>query len=277
MELSPKKIGAIDYTSFKFIENLLISDSNWEIRRAAIHCITEKFHEKAIRPLKWAINYEQIYECIVSIIDSLVKLNTMESKSILIEEVKNIKKRKYLFKDSKITNKAFKKDLKRLLKIKPFDEMSHQELAEIIINYKTIIALKQKFYNVYYELSNARVTKLDLSDIEFEVRGWQSEFNNYIRDLQEIPGLTNLKYLTHIYLSNNQISNIQKLLELPKLSYIHLSNNNLNNLENIEYIKLLAKKQLKYINIEGNQIANLINIKDFNPELQIVVKTRIFY
>lgn len=272
-----EKIGLIDNKSFKFIENLLISDSSWEIRSAAAQCITEKFQEKAINPLKWAINYEQIYDCIVMIVNSLVKLNSFESKSILIDEIKKIKKNKYLFKDSKITNKAFKKEIKKLLKVRNFDEMSHEDLAEIILNYKTIIALKSKFYNVYYELKDAKVTKLDLSDIEFEVRGWKSEFNNYIKDLSDIPGLTNLKHLTHLYLSNNQISNIQKLTEISSLSYIHLSNNNLTDVKNIEYIKQLANQNLKYININGNRIANLININEFKPDIEIVIRIQGFY
>ena len=272
-----EKIGLINNRSFKLIENLLVSDSNWQIRSAAAQCITEKFQEKALNPLKWAINYEQVYECIVAIIKSLVELNTIESKSILIDEIKKIKKAKYLLKDSKITNKAFNKDIKKLLKNMSIYNLTHEELADIIINYKTIIALKQKYYNVYYELRDARVIKLDLSDIEFEVRGWQSDFNNYIKDLSDIPGLINLKHLTHLYLSNNQITDIKKLLELPNLSYVHLSNNNLDDEKNVKYIRQMAKKNLKFINIDGNRIANLINIKEFNPEIIIVTKTHAFY
>ncbi len=272
-----EKIGFIDDKSFKLIENLLVSDSNWEIRKAAAQCITKKFQERALNPLEWAINYEQVYDCIVSIINALVQINSLESKLILIDEIKKFKKKKYLIRDSKITNKSFKKEIKKLLKDKDIEEFSHEELAEIILNYKTIVALKKKFFNVYYELKDARVVKLDLSDIEFEVRGWKSEFNNYIKNLNDIPGLTNLKHLTHLYLSNNQIKDIKELIQLPNLSYLHLSNNDLTAIENINYIKQMANQNLKYININGNEIANIINIRDFNPEIEIITRTQGFF
>jgi len=273
-----EKIGVIDNKSYKFIENLLISDSSWEIRNAAAYCLTEKFQNRAIQPLKWAIKYEEIYECLITIINSFVKLKTQESKQILIDEVKKIKKRKYLFSDAKVMNKLFKKQLKELFKNRKIEDFTHMELADIIINYKTIIALKKNFFNVYYELENGKVIKLDLSDVEFEVRGWKSEFNNNIQDLLDIPGLKNLKHLKYLYLSNNHISNIKALLELPNLSHLYISKNMLVEKQNIEYIKQMANQNhLRYINISGNKIVNQIVIQEFNPKLEIIMKTPFYF
>ena len=42
----------------------------------------------------------------------------------------------------------------------------HDDLAQIIINYKIMSALTKKFYSVYFELENALVVKLDLADVE---------------------------------------------------------------------------------------------------------------
>ena len=271
------KIGPSDSLTFKINENLLISDASCEIRISAAHFLTKKFQEKAISPLKWAFENEKDYNCIIEIINSLVNINSMASKAILVEEVRKIRRMKYLFNDSKITNKAFKKELRSLLKERNIEEFSNNELAEIIINYKTIIAMKEKFPNVYYELENARVKKLDLSDVEFEVRGWKSEFNNNINDLSEIPGLTNLKYLTHLYLSNNKITNIKQLIKLTNLSFLHISNNILSNIENIKYLLILAEQNLLYINLCGNRIANLIDTTQFNPEIEIILRNQVFY
>jgi hypothetical protein len=272
-----EKIGAIDNKSYKLIENLLISDSSWELRNAAALCISKKFQEKALEPLKWALQHEQKYDCLITIINSLVRINTKESKSILIDEVEKIRKKKYLFSDLKITNKAFKKEIKKLLKVKSIVEFSHEDLADIIINYKTIIALKKKFFNVYYELDNARVKKLDLSDVEYEVRGWKSEFNNNITDLSEITGLANLAHLTHLYLSNNKVSNIKELTKLHHLSFLHISSNSISDVENIEYIKQMTNKNLKSINIYGNTIANLINPSEFKPDVELVTRNPAHY
>ena len=262
-----EKIGIKNDKLFKFLENLLISDASERIRNAAAKVIKNNFIEKALPLLKWTMRYESAYDCIITVIETLVKLNTESSKSILINELEKLKKRKYLIADKKFTNKSFKKDLKKLLKIKKIEEFSLQEIAEILINYKTIAALKEKFYTVYYELENALVTKLDLSDIEYEVRGWKSEFKNNIKDLSEITGLKNLKSLKYLYLANNPIKDIKDLLELELLTHLYISNNNISDIKNLEYLKKMTN--LSYLDITGNEIAKKINIHEFNPDLEI--------
>ena len=256
-----KKIGLINDKIFHFLENLFISDTNGKIRCAAAKYIRDFFLDKSLSLIKWAIQYESDYDCMIMMIQTLVKLNNNESKSVLIDMIKRIKKIKYLDENKRIENKKFKKIAKKLLKGKNDEIFSHQNLAEIIINYLTISELTKKFYSVYFELKDFLVVNLDLSDVEYEVRGWKSDFKNNIKEISEITGLKNLKYLTHLNLSNNQIRNIKDLINIKNITHLFLYNNKINEIENLEYFKRMPN--LKYLDIAGNQIVNYLTLHDF--------------
>ena len=256
-----KKIGLINDKIFHFLENLFISDTNGKIRCAAAKYIRDFFLDKSLTLIKWAIQYESDYDCMIMMIQTLVKLNNDESKSVLIDMIKRIKKIKYLDENKRIENKKFKKIAKKLLKGKNDEIFSHQNLAEIIINYLTISELTKKFYSVYFELKDFLVVNLDLSDVEYEVRGWKSDFKNNIKEISEITGLKNLKNLTHLNLSNNQIRNIKDLINIKNITHLFLYNNKINEIENLEYFKRMAN--LKYLDIAGNQIVNYLTLHDF--------------
>ena len=269
-----EKIGLETNKLFKLFENLMISDSSEIIRTSAAKVICNNFLDKALSPVKWALLHDSSYECMITIINTLVKMNDQESKDILIGEIKQIQKMKYIIEDSKITNKLFKRDIKKLFKSKPIETISQEELAEIIINFKTIAALKKKFYSVYYELEDAKVVKLDLSDIEYEVRGWKAEFKNNIQAISDITGISNLKNLRDLYLSNNQIKDIEGLITLTKLTYLDLANNQINDKKNLDYLKKISNQGLKYLNISSNKIADFVSKNDFNSDLEIkLIKT----
>lgn len=260
-----EEIGIKGEEIFKFLENLLISDSSNDVRKVTAKLIQNNFLEKALSVMKWAITYETDCECLYYIINALKKIDNEESKSVLIEEVRKIKKLKYLLPDSNISNKPFKKDLKKLFKTRKIEQFS--ELADIIMNFKVIAALKKKFYSVYYELENAKVSKLDLSDIEYEVRGWKSEFKNNIHDLSEIPGLKYLKSLQYLYLSNNQIINLKDLIDLTEITHLYISNNKIADVINLQYIKTMPN--LTYIDISGNELTKKVSCDDFKEGLNV--------
>ncbi len=268
-----QKLGVVNDKIFEFLENLLISDLNEKIRYAAANYIKDFFIDKSISLMKWAIRYETDYNCLITIIQTLVQLNDKVSKLTLIDIIKRIKKTKYLDERNKIENKKFRKSLKKLSKVRKFENRTHEELAEIIVNYLTISELIKKFYSVYFELENCLVVKLDLADVEYEVRGWKADFKNNIKEISEITGLENLKHINHLNLSNNQIGNIKDLIKLQNLTHLYISNNKINDLENVEsIIKML---NLKYLDIAGNQITNYLTSQDFG-NLEVNLKKPYF-
>jgi hypothetical protein len=161
-----------------------------------------------------------------------------------------------------------------LLKSKKFESYSHNKLADIIINFKTISELTKKFYSVYFELDNALVIKLDLADVEYEVRGWKADYKNNIKDISEITGLKHLEYLTHLNISNNQLKSIQELIYLKNLTHLYLSNNLIKDMENKEYIKQMIN--LKYVDLAHNPIASYITSQDFE-KIEVTLAKPYFY
>lgn len=270
---SLEKIGIFNGKTFNILENALISDSNGNIRNAAAKVIEKKFsNEKALVPLKWAIKHESNYECLITIIKTLEKINNKEAKVLLIEQLKKIRKTKYLNKDRNIQNKRFKKTLKGLFKERKYEDLTHKELGEILINYLTIRHLIEQFPNVYYELDppTALIKELDLSDyMEYEVKGTPWGWKNNIKKLSDITGLFNLENLEKIDLSDNQINSIKELNQLVNLRHVVLTNNKISDLENLNYLKSLPN--LEYLDLRGNEIAKKIRLNEFNPKIRVIL------
>ncbi|MFX0040734.1 MAG: leucine-rich repeat domain-containing protein [Promethearchaeota archaeon] len=268
-----EKVGINTHDLFSFLENLLISDSNSKIRNAAAKFLKHKFLQKIINPLKWAIQHETDYECLITIIQSLEEIESHESKLILMNEVKKITKTKFLNKVRKIENKKYKKAIKRLIKTKQIKDFTHTKLAEILINYLTILNLINQYPNVYYELNprNGLVKELDLSDyLEYEVKGTPFGWKNNIQSTSEIIGLSYLKSLTKIDLSNNIIENVKELIHLRNLTHLILTNNKISEIENLNYIKSL--KNLEYLDLRGNELGNKISLDEFDKKVKVLLK-----
>ncbi|MFX1574316.1 MAG: leucine-rich repeat domain-containing protein [Promethearchaeota archaeon] len=266
------KIGLYDDKLFIILERTIVSDSNSQIRNIAIKYLNIWFLNKAIRPLEWAIKHESDYYCLINIIKTLKKVNNQESKLILFKEVKRITKLKYINKEKKIDNKRFKRVIKKLIKIKKFDLLSNKELAEIYINFLTIKELTKRYPNAFYEVDcqNGLVKELDLSDfLEFEVKGTPWGWKNDIKSLSEIMGLTCLKNLKKIDLSNNHIKNIKELVGLKKLTHLILTNNRISELENIEYINKMPS--IKFLDLRYNEIAKKVTHNDFNKNIRVLL------
>jgi Leucine-rich repeat (LRR) protein len=165
-----------------------------------------------------------------------------------------------------------------LIKKKKLELFTHEELAEIIVNYLTISELTKKFYSVYFELENSLVVKLDLADVEYEVRGWKADFKNNIQEISEIIGLSNLKLLTHLNLSNNQISNIKELVKLRNLTHLFIFNNKIRDSKNLEYIKQMPN--VKHVDLSGNPLTKHLSPEFFNSknfkDIEVVLKKYVF-
>jgi Leucine-rich repeat (LRR) protein len=257
---------------FDLFENLLLSDSSEKIRNAAANYLSEHHLNNSLAVFKWSIQHEESYNCLLTIVKALVKLNSRESKTALIEQLKKIRKTQYINLEKGYENRRYKKALKPLIRRNKIASFSHKQLGEIIINFFTIKTLIEKIPNVYFELNSANllVEKLDLSDyLEFEVKGTPWGWKNNIRNLSEITGLDNLKNLIKLDLSNNHIEVVKDLVGLKKLTHLVLSNNKISDIDNLKYLKQLSK--LQFLDLCGNAIVNFVKKDDFNANVRVLL------
>ena len=266
-------LGIYDIKLFDILENILISDSNAKIRNIAIKFIDKRFLTKAITPLKWAVNHEKDYICLIGIIKALKKVDSEQSKLILFNQIKKIMKVKYLNKEKRIENKKYKKVIKKLLKTKKYETITIRELSRILINYLTIANLSKQHPNVYYIINpqNGLIKELDLSDfLEYEVKGTPFGWKNNIKSISSIIGLNNLQNLKKIDLSNNQIEDVKELFDLENLTHLILTNNKISDIENLEYIKKLPN--LEYLDLRHNDIVKKIKPNEFGNNIRVLLK-----
>ncbi len=259
-------------TLFEFFENLLLSDSSEVIRNAAAKYVSINFLEISLPVFLWVIQHETSYHCLVTVVNSLVKIQTSEAKSILIEHLKKIRDIKYLNVDKGFGNKKYRKALKSYFKRNLINKLSPEQLAAILINFLTIKNLIEEIPNAYFELDEKLllIDKLDLSDyLEFEVKGTPWGWKNNIRSLSQITGLSNLKHLKTLDLSNNQIGDLEGINELENLTHLVLPNNQISDLKNLEYINQLTN--LQFVDLCGNDISKNVKNKDFNPYCRVLL------
>lgn len=255
-----QNLSAFNNNTFTFLEHLFVSDSSEKVRAAAAKVIETDFLEKALTPMQWALVHEDDYECIITIIETLAKINNEKSKSILIKELKKIEKLKYLDESKQYVNK-FKKVLKKAFSIKKFKDFTQKELADLLINYRTISNLLKTLNVVYFELEDGLVVNLDVSNA-FEVRGMPGYWINNIRSLSQIKGLKNLTHLKELNLINNQIEDLKEIADLKCLTHLYISNNKIDAPKNIDYLKEIPS--LRYVDLGGNEIVKKINPHEFN-------------
>jgi hypothetical protein len=268
-----EKIGLFHSELFVFLENLLISDTNSEIRKISAQFLKKYFLDKSIDIFKWVLKNERELECLIIVIRALEQKKSSETKILLFNQLKNIIKTKYINKSKKIENKKYKSIIKKLLKSKKYHQFTHKELSDILINYFTIKTLIIHYPNVYYELNpqTGLVEELDLSDfLEFEVKGTPFGWKNNIMNISEITGLKFLEYIKKIDLSNNQIENVKDLLSFKKLTHIILANNKITKIKNIEFLKEMPN--LVYIDLRYNKIIEKIKPKEFDENIRLILK-----
>ena len=257
---------------FDFFESLLLSDLSEVIRNAAAKYISTHFLEMSLPVFKWVIQHETAYYCLITVVNSLIKMQSNESKIFLYEQIKTIRDTKYLNVDKGYGNKKYRKALKSYFKRNPLNKLTHKHISAIFINFLTIRVIIEEIPNVYFELDEETLSieKLDLSDyLEFEVKGTPWGWKNNIRNLSQITGLNNLKHLKTLDLSNNQIKDLEEITELKNLTHLVLPNNQISDLKNLEYINQLSN--LQFIDLSGNDICKKVKCKDFNSHCRVLL------
>jgi len=217
---------------FKILENLLISDSDEEIRCLAAEVLGKNFCEKLFEPLIWAIQHESSSRCLNIVFSSLIY--HMEHLDELIDQDVTSKLLEYI---NNITDKEFKIALKSLFEKTSFQKMQFDELNDLLFNFISLSYLKKKFWRLKYKIEDLKVIKIDF----------------IFKGLTEIPEpIRYLKSLKELSLKYNQITILPDWCgTLTSLERLDLSQNRINKLPNS--IKHL--QSLKILNLEGNELS----------------------
>ena len=286
------KIPFNDDINFKFLEHLLISDLNEEIRSLTCKVLKNHYLDNALAPISWLLEHETSLQCLVTAVFALSEINTDESKSILVEKL------------SKLSVKESKYNLKGIFKKNKLESFNTQDLAQILLNYYFISFLKIKYGYIKYELDDCGyIKKLDLSNVDpqgislpnvldlifslkhlrfFDLRfnhllklsdishesdsiiSLDLSYNNLITLSESIDKLKSLKILN---LKSNRLRSLPKSLgNLLSLEILNLRNNLLAKIP--ESLKSL--KMLKVLDLHGNKL-NSIDFKfnSFIRELEL--------
>ena len=117
------QIGFKNEKIFHLLENLLISDSNENIKIIAANGIKNLFLERALPSMKYSLQHEHSLNILDVIIKIIGEVGTQESKEILIEELK------------KVQNQKCQKNLTHYLNKKKINEISGNKLASFQISH----------------------------------------------------------------------------------------------------------------------------------------------
>jgi hypothetical protein len=204
-----ERIQADDNYTFKFLENLLISDSSKEVRTTAATVLKNLFKDKSLEPMKWALIHENspscletIYLTLIEITKKMVEFQDSMYRSILLTEVK------------KIRRKEFKLGFEILCERKEIEQFTKNELGDILINYFTITYLEKTYWRLKYKIKNCKIVELDF----------------IFKGLTSLPKVIKYStYLKSLTLRYNQLTQLPEWLgSLNSLEILNLNMNNLN-------------------------------------------------
>lgn len=266
-----KKIDLKDDKQFKLLENLLLSDAFEKIRNLAAEVIRQKFPERALKPMKWALQHEDSPLCLNTISNTLIeaisrqeKEKNIMAKSLLLNEIKSIEE------------KEFKTNIQIICENKTINDFTEHELADILINYFTLLFLKKTYWRLKYKIKKCKIIELNfifkgLTRLPEAIKNLSSlkvlnlKYNQILKIPDWIGSLSSLKRL------NLNFNNIKSLPEsigsLSSLKELLLWKNELNSLpESISNLSSLEKFNLRLNQLETlpDAIGNLTSLKELN-------------
>ena len=228
----------IQKLDFSSVDNQVI---NWKDRKNIkdISVILGIENVPTIKKLKlfsiqWAIQNDYSYLCQITLIKNLLKLNPSLVHELLIYQLSQI--RDPLFQSQMDTLTDYMDDPEKL---------SNLELADLLINYISIMFLSQKYPKIAFSFENGYI-------IDFKLHG---------TPLIKIPkALENLHHLRTLILKNCSLYALpQGINNYKNLEILDLEANNLQTLPDT----LGCLSNLKQLNIKKNRLINLPeSIKD---------------
>ncbi|MHA2006306.1 MAG: leucine-rich repeat domain-containing protein [Promethearchaeota archaeon] len=244
-----QKIKFVNDKVFTVLEGLLVSDSNEKIRELAANCLKDLFQEKALSPLKWALEHESSLQVLISVIDNIDEIHSANTKSIFIDKIK------------KFDLDKFNNSLGAFFMNKEIHNFKTEKLAKIIKNYVIIKHLEERLKEVNFQTSKGFVTDLDLSFVSKTTSGWKV-LNNLSQFLNFLDHLNGLELR-----SNNVGKFPDSIYSLGSLKYLDLSHNNLEKLpDRFSQLSSLENLNLEYNNLTEipKSISSLTGLKILN-------------
>jgi len=231
-------VASKDIDVFIYLENLLISHLNEQIRGNAGSIIIKNFPGKAEKPIIWALKHEKSNTSIILMIHSLEKTAVPELNSLL--KLKNyVKIEGHIF---------FPSGFYYILNL---NSKSIENIVDIE-NIDNLTKLKKLYLN-FNQITN--INGLDnLSDLK--------SLNLQGNRIRKIGGLRNLKNLEFIYLNSNEISEIRGINHNDNLRMVQLFDNRISKIKGLQKLLKLEVLNLRNNNItEINSLTSLRNLK----------------
>ncbi|MHA2088060.1 MAG: HEAT repeat domain-containing protein [Promethearchaeota archaeon] len=169
---------------FNILENILISDADEYLRYTAAKIIRSKFLKKSLVPFLWALQHESSYNTLITVIKTLEELSEDKFDSILLKQMKKIEEDK------------FNPHVLPMFTESNSEQLTHIEIAEILLNSITVKSLKSKFNKITFQIEDGLVTELDFSKVDNLVINWKDR--EAMLDPTDIGGIQDLKYLKRI-------------------------------------------------------------------------------
>ena len=228
-------IGSKEENLYFFLENLIISDLNEQVRGNAAIIIIRNFPDQALEPIKWALKHEKSEPCIILIIKALEKTNNIKLKSLL-------KSIDYL---------EFKDKIFFPFGIYPIINLSSNNIDKItkVKGLESLINLNKLYLNFN------RITEIEGLDNIKNLRSLHFQWNN----IRVIKGLEHLKNLEYLYLNNNEIIKIQGIKNLSNLKSLMIYDNQITEIQNLEHLS-----DLEILNLRNNGIKEIKGLNDLN-------------
>jgi len=264
------KFHTNDEKTYKFLEHLLVSDLNEDIRVQTCEILKENYKDKILTPLSWILEHEISIKCLIMGLLTLAEIDNQESKSLLKKKLNSL-----LIKDQKFNLKNI------IITPKIIADLPSKELAEILISYYLLSSLTSEFGVINYKLDAAAlITELDLSNVE--------SFDPKIQKLDNlINSILSLKSIRKLDLRFNHLSKIPKLIS-ESIEHLDFSYNKIiilpefNNLPIIKNLTLKSNRlrviptsigylhSLEILNLRNNMLNELPSSFDSLNSLKIL-------
>ncbi|MHA1336999.1 MAG: leucine-rich repeat domain-containing protein [Promethearchaeota archaeon] len=225
-----KKFNIKGKKFYKFLENIILSDNNPEIRSIGIEILAKLYPIKSIEPFRWIIKYEKYISVLLKLLWEITKSEKNEKLyGILVNDF-----------------------------LEFFNPQKYEILNDPLLDIERLVIEILKKINAV-KIKDGYIESIDLSGLNIsELPDFFAKFSKlkrlimYKSIFQEIPkSIESLTHLEEIILSSGNIRRIPEFFgELKNLRYLNLNNNK------IQIIPKSFEKlsNLRYLELRGNDI-----------------------